>query len=78
MAFSNRQFWPANCLRLDAFWSTLRNAAGITRFITQWPTHDGFLLYSDTELSVRIGTIKSAADARYLLQSHVDMVVSEG
>ena len=34
------------------------------------------LLYSDTELSVRVGTIKSAADTRYLLQSHVDMVIS--
>ena len=38
--------------------------------------HDGFLLDTDTELSVRVGTIRSAADASYLLQSHVDMVSS--
>ena len=25
---------------------------------------------------MRVGTIKSAADTRYLLQSHVDMVIS--
>ena len=49
---------------------------GITRSITQWPAHDGFLLYTDTELSVRVGAIRSAADASYLLQSHVDMVIS--
>ena len=49
---------------------------GITRSITQWPAHDGFLLYTDTELSVRVGTIRSAADASHLLQSHVDMVIS--
>ena len=63
----NRQFWPDNCLRLDAFWTAIARTAGITRSITQWPTHDGFLLYSDREVSVRVGAIKSAADARYLL-----------
>ena len=64
------------CLRLDAFWSSLGTSVGITRSITQWPAHDGFLLYTETELSVRVGTIRSAADASYLLQSHVDMVIS--
>ena len=29
--------------------------------VTQWPTHDGFLLYSDRELSVRVGTINSTS-----------------
>ena len=73
VAFGSRQFWPDNCLRLDAFWSSLGTSIGITRSISQWPTHDGFLLYSDAELSVRVGTIRSAADARY---RHVDMVIS--
>ena len=76
VAHGSRQFWPDQCLRLDAFWSSLGTSVGITRSITQWPAHDGFLLYTETELSVRVGTIRSAADASYLLQSHVDMVIS--
>ena len=69
VAHGSRQFWPDQCLRLDAFWSSLGTSVGITRSITQWPAHDGFLLYTETELSVRVGTIRSAADASYLLQA---------
>ena len=36
----NRQLWPDQCLRLDAFWSSLGTSVGITRSISPWPAHD--------------------------------------
>ena len=36
VAYGSRQFWPDQCLRLDAFWSSLGTSIGIT------PAHDGF------------------------------------